>query len=344
MQVLITLSLTIVNCFSTLPCADYRTTTPTLLEIVLFYAGIVCLVQMGKSKKARWGITLVSMALFADQSFWYYQVSLSPLLRITAIDVGQGEATLVQFPYGKTMLIDGGGFYKSSFDIGERVVAPVLWKKKIRHIDLVVLSHPHPDHLNGLVSLVKNFTPQEVWTNGEHISSEAFEAFEGIIAEKGIRKLVVTNGQQNKMIGGVTIEVLHPPKDAVNNGLKKSLLINNHSLVLRLLYGDISVLFTGDIYKAAERELMGRILNLESTILKIPHHGSATSSSLPFLKSVRPSIALLSVGFENSFHLPNPTVLKRYEEQGCKLLRTDRDGAISIETDGSAIRLATFLQ
>ena len=341
METCITLSLAIVHFFSTLPWADFRAATPTLLEIILYYAGIICSIQLGKSKTARWGFLLASLALIADQSFWYYQLRLSPLLRITAIDVGQGESSLVQLPHGKTMLIDGGGFSRSSFDIGAKVVAPVLWSKKIKEIDIVVLSHPHPDHLSGLVSLINNFTVKEVWTSGEIVVSEAFEHS---IAEKGIRKLIVADGEPVRTIGDVTIQVLHPPPDTVSGrAMSSHELINNHSLVLRIIYKDIRILFTGDICEAAERDLMERTQNLESTILKIPHHGSKTSSSLAFLKAVRPSIAILSVGYNNIFRLPNPTVIKRYEEQGCKLLRTDRDGAISIKTDGSAIHLTTFL-
>jgi competence protein ComEC len=120
--------------------------------------------------------------------------------------------------------------------------------------------------------------------------------------------------------------------------------INNHSLVIRLVYKNFSILLTGDICEAAEKVLLKKNPLLKSTILKVPHHGSKTSSSLPFLKAVDPSIAILSVGYKNIFRLPNPAVIKRYRNQGCKLLRTDRDGAISIETDGSSIRLETFLK
>ncbi len=345
MHALLALALKVVHCFSALPYAGYRTTTPTLLEIVLFYAGIVCLLQLGKSKMARWSLAFITLGLIADQAFWHYQVQLNPLLRITAIDVGQGEATLIQFPFGKTMLIDGGGFSKSTFDVGEKVVAPVLWKKKIKNVDLVVLTHPHPDHLNGLISLIKNFKVKEVWTNGEHTVSESFEALEGILEKKRIRKLIVSSAQKNRKIGGVIMEVLHPPSSSVYKRDNPShILINNDSLVVRLVYKKVSILFTGDICESAERDLLKNSSILKSTILKVPHHGSKTSSSLPFLRAVDPSIAILSVGHKNIFRLPNPTILKRYRDQGCKLLRTDRDGAISIETDGSAVGIKTFLK
>ena len=307
MEALIGISLSLINVCTTLPYADYRTATPTLFEMGLFYLGVFCLVMLKQSSKARYGLVLVALAFMVNHSFWYYQNGGNPLLRITSLDVGQGEATLVQFPRGKTMLIDGGGFYDNSFDLGEKVVAPALWKKKIKHIDVVVLSHPHPDHVNGLVSIVKNFTVREVWTNGEKVRSEAFEEFERTIANKGIRKLVLSREVGHRTINGVGVEVLHPPASPRHSPSKSySKELNNHSLVLRLTYKDISLLLTGDISREVERDLMQTAPCLKSTILKVPHHGSATSSSSAFLKAVQPEIALLSLGYENSFHLPQP--------------------------------------
>ena len=243
------------------------------------------------------------------------------------------------------MLIDGGGFSKSTFDIGEKVVAPVLLKRKIKNLDIVVLTHPHPDHLNGLVSLVRDFKVNEVWTNGEHTASETFKELEDIIAEKGIRKLLVSSAQTNRKMEEVIIEVLHPPPSAVYKRDKPShILINNHSLVMRLVHKNVSILFTGDICEAAESDLLKNSSALKSTMLKVPHYGSKTSSSIPFLKAVDPSIAILSVGYNNIFRLPSLAVIKRYQDQRCKLLRTDRDGAISIETDGAAITIETYLK
>jgi competence protein ComEC len=185
----------------------------------------------------------------------------------------------------------------------------------------------------------------EVWSNGEHTASETFKELEGIIAEKGIRKLLVSSAQTNRKMGEVLVEVLHPPPSAVYKRDSPShILINNHSLVIRLVHKDVSILFTGDICEAAERDLLKNPSALKSTILKVPHHGSKTSSSLPFLKAVDPSLAILSVGYNNIFRLPNLAILERYRNQGCKLLRTDHDGAISIETDGSAINIETCLK
>jgi competence protein ComEC len=344
LEALIFISLSVVNCFTTFPYADYRTTTPTLFEMGLFYLAVFFLLNLKQSSKARYGLVVVAIAFMVNQSFWYYQNWGNPLLRVTSLDVGQGEATLVQFPHGKTMLIDGGGFYNNSFDLGEKVVAPALWKKKIKHIDIVVLSHPHPDHLNGLVYIVKNFTVREVWTNGDKVRSEPFEEFERTMAKKGIKKFVLTSEAAHRTINGVGVEVLHPPASPRHSPSKNySKDINNRSLVLRLTYKDISLLLTGDISREVERELMQTVPCLKSTILKVPHHSSATSSSSAFLREVQPEIALLSLGYANIFHLPHPDVIKRYHDQGCELLRTDQDGAITIETDGTCITIKTFL-
>ena len=344
MQPLIILSTSIVELFNQLPYADYRTATPTLLEILLFYLGIILLTNINKSKIVRHGFILVILALILNQGFWYYQNNLSSLLKITSIDVGQGESTFIQFPKGSTMLIDGGGFFDNSFDVGGLVVAPLIWKKKIKKIDYLVLSHPHPDHLNGLLSIAKNFKVKEIWTNGEKVYTDTFEEFEEIIREREIRQVIIDREHPDRKINGVLVEFLHPPKSSWHETSKSYHSgINNHSLVIKFTYKDIGMLFTGDIYKEVERELINTAANLKSTILKVPHHGSKTSSSLPFLEHVQPQIAIFSIGHKNIFHLPSHKVIERYQEQGCQILRTDQDGAITIETDGSCINIKTLL-
>ena len=236
---------------------------------------------------------------------------------------------LLQLPKGKTMLIDGGGSYDNSFDIGGMVVAPLLWKKKIKHIDVLVLSHPHPDHLNGLISVIMLFSVGEVWTNGESIDSEAFMAFKSLLAERGIRTAIITRSHPHRCINGVMIEFLHPGMRAIDRPVTGTdERINNNSLVFRLAYRQVSILLTGDICTEDEAEIMAAFPGLRSTVLKVPHHGSGTSSSKPFLEMLRPRIALLSVGSGNSFRLPHPDVVKRYEDAGSRIFRTDRDGAI----------------
>ena len=344
MEPMIMVSISIVELFNKLPYAEYRTTTPTLFEITLFFLGVLLLTTIKKSKYTRYGLAVVALSFIFTQCFWYYQNNMRSLLRITSIDVGQGESTLIQLPKGRTMLIDGGGFYDTSFDVGERVVAPFLWGKKITQIDYLVLSHPHPDHLNGLLFVAKNFKVKEVWTNGETIDTETFKELEKTIAEKKIKRFIADREQSHLTIHGVTIEFLHPPKSPWHErGINLFSSTNNHSLVLRLTYRDISILFTGDLYQEGERELINLFPSLKSTILKVPHHGSATSSSPLFLEKVAPRIAIVSIGEKNLFHLPSRKVIERYQAQGCRIFRTDKDGAITIETDGSQVYCKTFL-
>jgi len=256
---------------------------------------------------------------------------------------GRGESTLIQLPHGATMLIDGGGFYASSFDIGEKIVAPLLWGKKIRKIDYLVLSHPHPDHLNGLLSIAKNFEVKEFWTNGEGVSTAPFKELEKIIEGKGIKKIIIHREHPDRTINGVLFEFLHPPTPSlydINSNYHTR--INNHSLVIRFTYQSISMLFTGDISREAEREIVTTTPDIKCTILKVPHHGSATSSSLSFLKKVQPQIAVFSLGFQNIFNLPSKEIIERYQDMGSHIFRTDQDGAITIDTDGSNVLIKTF--
>ncbi len=346
MDVLIKLSNAVVGFFSALPYADYRVSTPTLPEMIIYYSGILLAVNCRRSVWARYAMVLVTAALIGDAGYWYYQSHLNPRLRITAIDVGQGESSLLQFPGGKTMLVDGGGFHQSDFDTGEMVVAPLLWRKKISKIDLLVLSHPHPDHLNGLVSVVKNFDIGEVWTNGEAIDSEAYKEFVSLIAERKIKQMVIARGQPSRAVDGVLIEFLHPDgiRPDPSSGRRRD-RINNNSLVLRIIFHEASILFTGDIGAADESEIIALYPGLTCTILKIPHHGSATSSSQAFLRMLGPRIAILSVGSNNSFKLPHPDVIARYEAAGCRILRTDKHGAVYLETDGcSLMKIKTYLE
>lgn len=344
MQVFLNLSAAAVYFFSRMPYADYRTATPTIPELVLYYAGLFLLFTGRRSPMRRYALTAVGFIFIINCGYWHYQVHLNPRLRITAIDVGQGDAALLQLPKGKAMLIDGGGSYDNSFDLGGMVVAPLLWKKKIKHIDVLVLSHPHPDHLNGLIPVMKHFSIGEVWTNGASIETDAFKEFEGIRAAKKIKQAVMARGHPPAYINGVGIEFLHPGQSCGESMITSANdRMNNNSLALRLTFREVNIIFTGDMYAAAEREIMALFPGLRSTILKIPHHGSATSSSKAFLEKLAPRIALLSVGRDNSFNLPHPAVIKRYENIGCTVYRTDEDGAVTVETDGQFVHIRTYL-
>jgi competence protein ComEC len=278
-----------------------------------------------------------------DASYWLLKTRYTRTLRVTAVDVGHGDCALVEFPRGKRALIDGGGFYDDSFDVGKNVVAPFLWKKRIQAIDFMVLTHPDPDHLNGLKFIAQTFRVKELWDSGQESDSPYFREFMAIVKQKDIRRVSRFRGDQPRLIEGVAIECLHPPLAASHvSWSSESSTTNNLSLVLRLVLDRQSFLFTGDIEREAESELIASGVELESRVIKVPHHGSLTSSTVAFLNKVRPEIALVSAGQRSLSRSSSLNVLRRYESLGCKIFRTDTHGAVSLETDGRRLKVRTF--
>ena len=260
----------------------------------------------------------------------------SPELKVTMIDVGQGESTLVEFPGRRVMLIDGGGLAGSPFDVGERVVSPVLWRKGIKRIDDLVLTHPHPDHFGGLVSVARNFRIGEFWESLAGPDEGLYAALSRALRPKVVRRHV---GRGTRFWEGlVAIEVLHP---AFGPAGGPGPAANEDSLVIRMTLGRVSFLFMGDTGAAAERALMGSGVALAATVLKAGHHGSAASTSPGFLAAVGPRLVLVSVGDGNTYGFPGRDVLDRCRGAGAEVLRTDLDGAIEIRTDGRRIAVRT---
>jgi competence protein ComEC len=265
-------------------------------------------------------------------------------LEVTILDVGQGDAIFVAFPDGKTMLLDGGGLPGSAYirsrrpgiDVGEDVVSPFLWERGLKRLDVVALTHAHQDHLAGLAAILGNFQVGELWV-GRDIESAAFAA---LLAEAGERGIPVIHRQRGDEFdwGGVRMRVLWPERLAPGKTAA-----NDDSLVLRLESRQEKLLLTGDIERPVERTLGADGDALGADFLKVPHHGSRTSTTGPFLDSVRPRFAAISVGENNPFGHPSADVVQRIEAEGIRLYRTDRDGAITVLTDGSDLAIRTFL-
>jgi len=290
------------------------------------------------------GILLI-LALAGDSGYWLYQRFWKQDLRVTYIDVGQGNASLVELPGGYTALIDGGGFSDNNvFDMGARVIAPFLWRKKIRTIDALVLTHPNSDHLNGLIFIAQHFNVKTIWTNGESRTTQGYKRFKRIIVQKKLNLPDFKLMPRKQLINGVEFFFMYPPADFLKKKLgQKWRNTNNNSLVLKVSFGDISFLFPGDIMVDAEKELVGLSgADLASNVLLAPHHGSRSSSSRLFLSNVQPDVAVISVGWENRFRFPHATVLETYKKSGCRILRTDRDGAITLTTDGKRLSTSSF--
>jgi competence protein ComEC len=333
------LSLALVDLFSRIPMASRRVVTPTIPELLLIYGMLILAVNLKRWKHSLHGLILLAAVYGGIQAYGYFSIYTSQELKVTFLDVGQGDAAVLQLPHGKVMVIDGGGTPDGNFDPGERIVGPYLWREKRKKIDYMVNSHPHPDHLQGLLFLLDNFEVGNVWNNGDRADESPFVL--GLLEKSMGRLQTMGRGGEARKIEGVRVEFLHPPLEKSKG---PSFSVNDASLVLRLTYGEVSFLFCGDVEFSGEREILKTGANLQSAVLKVPHHGSKSSSTPDFLEAVRPRYAVFTVRGGARPRLPNPAVLERYKAMGVKVLRSDRDGAVTFITDGKDLKVQTFLK
>jgi competence protein ComEC len=261
----------------------------------------------------------------------------APLLRVTFVDVGQGDAAVVQFPNGRTLSIDAGGLASTSFDIGARVVAPAFWALGVRRLDYLSVTHGDVDHIGGAASVFRDFKPSEVW-EGVPVPPHGATRELRALADRGGTVWRTLQPNDRVSFGNVDLIVHHPPRPE----WERQRVRNDDSEVLEIRYGGVSFVYTGDIGANVERTIAQTFAPAAIRILKVPHHGSATSSSQPFLDALQPDIAVISVGRGNPFGHPVPGVLERYKKVGAAIFRTDQDGAVAIETDGVTARVTTF--
>lgn len=259
-------------------------------------------------------------------------------LRVSFLDVGQGDSALVDFPDGKAMLVDAGGLVGSSVDIGERVIAPVLRARRRSSIDLVVLSHPHPDHFGGLAAGLAAMQVGTFWDTGQGARENVaggYAAFRARLEHAGVHIAEPAEFCGDRELGGVVLRVLAPcPAYDPDRGP------NDNSIVLQLRYGRRTFLFVGDAEAAEERDLLARGADLRADVLKVGHHGSRTSTSEAFLRAVAPSDAVISVGARNRFGHPARATLGALERAGVRVWRTDRNGEVRVETDGEKLEIS----
>ena len=314
-------------------------TPPVWLAVALSAATIATALTNRRWRLASVAVTAVLLALLV----WHpFSADIHPgELELTTIDVGQGDSLLVTFPNGRRMLVDGGGIpsfghqTRSQLDIGEDVVAPYLWTRSIRTVDVIALSHAHEDHIGGMPALVEDFRPKEIWTGATPASPTWNEVCER--AAKNGTKIVPLQAGRQLPFGGAQVEVLAPPADYVPADTPK----NNDSLVLRLRYGRHAFLLSGDVERPIERRMLDDAELSKADVLKVAHHGSKTSSTGAFLDAVQPEFAVISVGTDNTYGHPNRDVIDRLVEHHAAVFRTDQDGLISIRSDGRRLWLET---
>lgn len=343
------------------PGAWVRTFTPTDFEIALSYGALLLWLtapfkenpharrkvspsgQDDAPAAPRWRswraacAGAIAVALAIDAGWWIHDRYFNPDLRVTFLSVGEGDSAVVRFPYGRVMLIDGGGSYPG-YDYGERVVAPYLWSRKIMHVDIVALSHPDLDHFGGLTYIARNFSPAQFWTIGAPSRDLSYATMLEAMADAKARTRDVNSTVAPITIGGVTVRAFNPPARPGFAAVAR----NDASMVLRLGFGREAYLFTGDIEAPAERAMVAAGDDLRATVLKVPHHGSATSSSAPFVAAVYPRMAVISDGYLNHFHFPAAPVVARYRAVRALILRTDLDGAVMTDASRSRMKIRAY--
>lgn len=337
LDLLINVLIRISHFASSINFLSYRIPDPHTLTIVGTYVFLLALLLPKKIKKQKL-ITSVLFTAFFITLVTYPFPSYSKHLQMTFLDVGSGDSILVEFPGKKKMLVDGGGSAYGSFDIGERIVSPVLWDKGIKKIDYLVLTHAHPDHLYGLFSIVENFKIKQFWESMSPTGDKAYWAFKNKIKSNTTPKKYFQGASLE--IGGVDIEILYPERPE-NPPVSAH---NNQSLVMMLTYHQTSFLFTGDAEYQAEQEILSRYHHIKCQVLKCPHHGSSTSSTPSFINAVSPKIVIISVGENNLYGLPDESIIRRYKKIGAVVYRTDRHGAVEVVSNGENLSVQTAVE
>ncbi len=353
------ITILIIDFVSGLPGVALETVTPSLVEIGLFYllvAGVFnwlstrhqekpSHLSFGLRQGVAYGMLLLAvLGGIVDAGYWVHQRFWHKDLRITIFDVGQGNAALVELPGGRNLMIDGGGFADNAvFDTGKNIIAPYLLRNKIKTVHSLFLSHPNSDHLNGLIYIAGHFNVKKAMTNNESSPTMGYRLFVETLKKHGIDTPEYRTLERTTTEAGTKIEILYPTTDYLENTLyKKRRNKNDNSLVLKVSYGEHAFLFPGDIMAMGERALVADAgENLKSTVLVSPHHGSASSSTPLLMEQVNPEIVVVSCGWMNRFNFPATSVLKRYENMGARVLRTDINGAIQIRTNGHEMQIRT---
>ena len=326
------------------PWTVLKTPAPSFGFIVIYVAccfAVVHWVWVWMHRKQVMVIGLMVLAIWIWDAAWRER---GRLLEVTFLDVGQGDAAFIRFPDGKTMLVDGGlnssrievtqaGIKRRvGFDNGERILDPFLCHEGIFGLDLLLLSHPDNDHGGGFAHILRQFGVKRVLgVPHQDLSKSTHRVLHEIVDAKEIPHELGYAGTVD-LTSTAQLELLHP-FDAASTDLHDK-DVNNDSLVLKLTYGDVRILFTGDIGRKVESKLVGSGVDLDAEIIKVPHHGSKTSSTAEFLDAVRPQYAIFSLGQRNRYRFPSEVVVERYRERGCHILRTDQLGAIRLRTDG----------
>jgi competence protein ComEC len=333
----------LVRLFGSLEYGDFRISSPLLWQCAMFYLMLgasIVLAHRSVKHGGRWlrcsawaCLLLGGVAAVAPRAIDHPRNAMLA----EAIDVGQGDSMLIITPDGKTLLVDGGGFgggprqAAQDYDFGEEVISPVLWDLGLRHLDAVALSHAHSDHMGGLPTVLHNFAPDELWVGENPLGNEAYDLLLNEAATMHVRVRTL-HAEDTLAFGSAKVQVLAPTRD-YKPGADPA---NNDSLVLHVAYGGTSMLLEGDAEGDVEQAMLSG-QGLESTLLKVGHHGSTSSTTPEFLARVSPKWAVISCGLRNRYRHPRQEILEALQAANVRTFRTDTHGISCFALDGAAV-------
>jgi competence protein ComEC len=332
-------SLVWIHCWSEIPLICARVAPPSPAAMTACYAALTLVPLCLRTRRiARAGLLCCAAAVLW---LWPQAGRQDGCLRVTFLDVGHGDAAVIEFPQGRAMLIDSGGLRSDRFDTGESIVVPALRAMGIRDLDWLVLTHPHHDHMAGMPAVMEAFEPAELWVPADDYQDPGFRTILKDARRRGIAVRRPHAAAHALTIDGAVVECLSP--DAQQAASARSYQdLNDGSLVIKISYGEHAFLFAGDIGARQENALLERACDLRARVLKVPHHGKRGSSTPAFLDAVNPASAVFSCRPYAGRDLP-ADVLGRYRERAIRQLRTDLHGAIQITSDGEQLTEYTFL-
>jgi len=329
----------LIDWMSSIPYAEWHVASPSVPMLLLYYVTLWLCGQALKRKRLLWAPSLV-LAMVLLGWMWSPRLWLdADRYRITFLDVGQGDSSLLELPGGQVVLIDGGATYER-FDMGRGVVGPYLWNRGIRTIDHVIATHPQLDHAGGLAWVVQRFDVRNYWGTGDRREEPFFRRLQQAVASRGLMERLGRAAEDILASRDCRLTVMNPPQGsalvvALHDDRGAGHWLNNRSLVTQLHCGDRTMLFAADV----EQETLARLLEAGAgpiDVLKVPHHGAMSSLHQEWIAAVKPRYALFSAGRHNAYGHPAQPVLAAYAAQGSELLRTDRDGAVWITGSISA--------